>query len=191
MGISQGFSAALLVGTLMTGNALATPFDFIRIGDRDGFGFSPAGLPAAGPGLADTNGNGLLQQTEFLPDLNNDGASNTADNFDNRSAAEIADTGGLGGSGFTDQGSAGYKWTDIGLSTGYSGSNFPDPGGPATPNEPRFEFRFHVADGDIVEGSTIFFNLIFGDFDVTPADVDLTFASEPSRTIALTLQGGG
>lgn len=185
----QGFASALIVATLVSGSALAAPFDFIRIGDRDGFGFAPtAGLQAAGPGPADVNGNGLLQQTEFLPDLNNDGSSNTQDNFDNRSAAEAANTGNLGGTGYTDSGSTGFKWTDIGLSTAYSGSNFPDLAGPGTPNNAHFEFRFHVASGDIVAGSTIFFNLIFGDYDVSPANVSLAFASASSRTIPLSVQ---
>ena len=192
MSIRYSVASALIVTLLASGSALATPFDFIRIGDQDGFGFTGVGsLVAANGGPADTNSNGLLQQTEFLPDLNTDGRSNTQDNFDTRSAAEVGDTGGLAGSGYTDQGSAGFKWTDIGLSTAYSGSDFPDPGGPGTPNNPVFEFRFHVADGDIVEGSTIFFNLIFGDFDVSPANVDLTFASAADRTIGLSVQGGG
>jgi len=187
--MKQGFASALIVATLMSGGALAAPFDFIRIGDRDGFGFSPtAGLQAAGPGPADVNGNGLLQQTEFLPDLNNDGASNTQDNFDNRSAAEVANTGSLGGTGYTDSGSNGFKWTDIGLSTAYTGSNFPDPGGPANPNNAHFEFRFHVGGGDIVTGSTIFFNMIFADYDVTPANVTLDFAVEPTETVAISTQ---
>ncbi len=188
--------AAALLATILSTGAMAVPFDFIRIGDQDGFGFTPGTLPAAGPGLADVNQNGLLQQTEFLPDLNNDGASNTLDNFDNRSAAETADTGNLQGSGFTDTGSNGFKWTDIGLSTAYpTGSPgfgpFPDPSGPANPNNAHFEFRFHVDGGDIVEGSTIFFNMIFGDYDVAGSGVSLQYASAPSETVAITTQGAG
>jgi hypothetical protein len=37
----------------------------------------------------------------------------------------------------------------------------------------------------------LFFNLVFGDYDVTPADIDLTFASAAGRTVGLTTQGGG
>ena len=42
--------------------------------------------------MADTNGNGILEQGEFLPDWNLDGAVafSSGDNFDNRTAAEIA-----------------------------------------------------------------------------------------------------
>lgn len=188
----KSLASALIVTLLTTGSAAATPFEFVRIGDQDGFGFTGIGnLQAANGALADTNSNGLLQQTEFLPDLNNDGKSQTLDNFDNRSAAETSDTGSFSGTGYTDLGSTGSKWTDIGLSIKYQGSDFPDPGGPIRPNNPAFDFRFHVGAGDIVEGSTIFFNLVFGDFDVTPATVDLTFASAAARTIALTVQGGG
>lgn len=192
MSILKSLASAILVTLLATGSAAAIPFESIRIGDQDGFGFTGIGaLKAANGAAADTNGNGLLQQTEFLPDLNNDGASQTLDNFDNRSAAEISDIISLPGTGYTNRGSTGSKWTDIGLSTKYQGNKFPDPGGPERPNNPSFEFRFHVGAGNIVEGSTIFFNLVFGDFDVTPATVDLMFTSAASRTIALTVQGGG
>ncbi|MDP6345803.1 MAG: PEP-CTERM sorting domain-containing protein [Alphaproteobacteria bacterium] len=179
--------------SLLASQAGAAPFEYIRIGDQDGFGYKPtAGYLAANGGAADTNGNNLLEQTEFLPDLNTDGAVawNKGDNFDNRSAAEIADTGSLNGSGFTDSGTSGYKWTDISLSKNYVNPDFPDPAGSGTPNEPTFEFDFFVATGDIVAGSTLFFNLIFGDYDVTPADIDLTFASEPARSVSLSTQAG-
>jgi hypothetical protein len=122
-------------------------------------------------------------------------ATGNGDDFDNRSAAEVANTAPLGGSGFTDAGTTGFKWTDIALSTSFNASfpppnNFPDPGGPGAPNEPTFLFQFHVGNGDIVPGSTLFFNLIFGDYDVVPANVRLTFASSPTRVVALTVQPG-
>ncbi|MHA1113162.1 MAG: hypothetical protein ACTSRY_01470 [Alphaproteobacteria bacterium] len=189
-----GFFAALFSAVLLASTAGAAPFDFIRIGDQDGFGFSPTtGLVAASGAPADTDGNGLLQQTEFLPSLNGNGsvATGSGDDFDNRSAAETADTAPVGGSGFTDGGSTGSKWTDISLSTSFSGPDFPDPAGPGKPNEPRFTFDFDVTGSDIVVGSTIFFNLIFGDYDVSPANVKLTFADTSTRTIGLSTQGGG
>ena len=190
---------AILAGTLFAASmgAQAAPFDFIRIGDLDGFGFTntaglvrATGAPHTTP--ADTNGNNLLQQTEFLPDLNKGGsvATGSGDDFDNRSAAEIANTGSLGGSGFTDAGSSGFKWTDISLSTSFTGPNFPDPGGAGVPNQPDFAFQFHVNGADIVTGASLFFNLIFGDYDVVPASVSLAFASAPSRTVTLATQSG-
>ncbi len=60
---------------LLVPSAMAVPFNFIRLGDLDGFGYAPTaglvratGSPHNTP--ADTNGNNLLQQTEFLPDRN-------------------------------------------------------------------------------------------------------------------------
>ena len=182
--------------------AIAGPFDFVRLGDKDGFGYTNvAGLVRATGAphntAADTNGNGLLEPTEFLPDLNKNGtvATGAGDDFDHRSPAEISDTAALGGNGFTDTGSSGSKWTDISLSTSFltsfpTATNFPDPAGPALPNEPVFQFQFHIAGADITPGSSIFFNLVFGDYDVVPANVDLSFASAPGRLVGLTVQPG-
>ena len=190
---------AIVAATLLAGTAATTaaPFNFIRIGDQDGFGYTnTAGLVRATPPPhttpADTNGNNLLQQTEFLPDLNKNGsvATGSGDDFDNRSAAETANTGSLGGNGFTDAGSTGFKWTDISLSTSFTGPNFPDPAGPGVPNQPEFLFQFKVNGPDVITGTPLFFNLIFGDYDVVPANVSLAFASAPGRTVALATQAG-
>ena len=200
--MSRTLSAIAIAVACVACPAMAAPFDLIRIGDKDGFGYNPAGLVRATPAPhttpADTNGNGLLEPTEFLPDLNKDGivATGNHDDFDNRSAAEIANNAPVGGHGFTDTGSSGSKWTDISLSTSFlqtfpGATDFPDPAGPAAPNEPVFQFLFHVDGGDIAPGSSIFFNLVFGDYDVTPANVNLSFASAASRTVGLTVQPGG
>jgi hypothetical protein len=189
-GKSLGAAVATL---LLVPSAAAVPFDFIRIGDLDGFGFNPtAGLVRTTGAPADTNGNGLLQQTEFLPDRNHDGAVATGagDDFDNRSAAEVANTAAPSGSGFTNTGSSGSKWTDISLSTSFTGPNFPDSGGPGVPNQPSFLYKFHVAGGDVSPSTQLFFNLVFGDYDVVPANITLTFASAPQRTVTLTTQSG-
>ena len=83
-------------------SAAAKPFRFIRIGDKDGFGFTEtknlvrltfltpdAGLDEA----ADTNGDGVLRPGEFLPDLNLDGIVRifSDDDFDNRLLGELLD----------------------------------------------------------------------------------------------------
>jgi hypothetical protein len=60
----------------------------------------------------------------------------------------------------------------------------------APPNEPRFVFRFNVAGADISPAASLFFNVLFGDYDVVPADITLTFASAPQRTLALATQSG-
>ncbi len=173
--------------------AWAAPFDYIRVGDLDGFGFtSTAGLQRTTGAAADTNGNGLLQQTEFLPDLNRNGsvATGSGDDFDHRSAAEKANTAAPTGNGFTDRGSSGSKWTDITLSTSFTGSDFPDPGGVGIPNQPTLIFDFNVDGSAVVVGTQLFFNLIFGDYDVVPANITLTFASAASRTVTLNTQSG-
>lgn len=184
-------------GLLLQG-LTAAPFTLIRVGDVDGFGFtSTAGLVAASGAAADTNGNNRLQQGEFLPSLNgnNSVAFNSGDNFDNRSAAEIGNTL-VQGSGFTGAGAtSGSKWTDISLSTTMPALNFPDPAGPGQPNEPLFQFRFDVAKTDISSSNALFFNLIFGDYDVTPASVRVTKnngsgAAGAISTVALTTQPG-
>jgi hypothetical protein len=194
--LGQGLGVAIATWMVVP-SALAVPFDFIRVGDVDGFGYTntaglvrATGAPHTTP--ADTNGNGLLQQTEFLPDLNRDGsvATGSGDDFDNRSAAEKANTAPVGGNGFTDTGSSGSKWTDISLSTSFTGPDFPDPSGPGLPNEPVFLFKFHVNGGDVVTSAPFFFNVIFGDYDVVPANITLSYASAPAVTLALTTQPG-
>ncbi len=42
----------------------------ILIGDVDGFGIDPTGLYADNGSLADTNGNGIIEEGEYLPDWN-------------------------------------------------------------------------------------------------------------------------
>ncbi len=176
--------------------AAAAPFDYIRIGDLDGFGFKPTtdGLVRATPSPhttpADTNGNNLLEVLEFLPDLNKNGfvATGNGDDFDNRSASEKSDSV-ISGNGFTNIASSGSKWTDVALSTSSTlGVGFPDPAGPGVPNEPQFVYDFHVAGADISSSAVLFFNVLFGDYDVVPANITLTFASAPTRTLALTTQ---
>jgi hypothetical protein len=195
------YARRLLPGILAIGalsvapmTAAADPFNYIRIGDLDGFGFaSTTGLVRATPSPhttpADTNNNGLLEVLEFLPDLNKNGvvATGNGDDFDNRSAAEKANTV-VSGNGFTNQGSSGSKWTDVALSTSSTLPDFPDPGGPAVPNQPRFVYNFKVAGGDISTSAVLFFNVLFGDYDVRPAEITLTFASANQRTLALTTQ---
>lgn len=188
------FASAVLASS----TAFAGPFTFVRIGDKDGFGFGSTGglVRATNPPnttAADTNGNNLLEQTEFLPDLNKNGivATGQGDDFDNRSAAEKGNTAPLGGDGFTDTGSTGSKWTDISLSTSFTGPDFPDvpPGnGTPVPTEAEFIYDFDVFKADIVAGADLFFNVVFGDYDVSPANITLTFASAASRTLPLTLQ---
>lgn len=131
------------------------------------------------------------RSVSFFPDLNLDGAvaTGSSDDFDNRSASELANAE-VSGTGFTNLGSTGSIWTDIALSTSSTEPDFPDPGGAGVPNEPRFVFSFNVAGADISPGASLFFNVLFGDYDVVPANITLTFASAPGRTLALATQPG-
>lgn len=128
---------------------------FAQIGDVDSFGFSPADIALNGPdgNPADRNNDGFLTAGDTLPDLNGDGyvATGRGDDFDNRSAAEAAD--------------ANARWTDISLSTSFSG----DPGNPPAAN---FTFVFAVPTaGDFDYGVNHFLNIVAGDLDVPPVNV--------------------
>lgn len=183
-------AAALL---LPAGTVAAEPFQWIRIGDADGFGFARTAelarpLQGVGPGPADSNGNNLLEPDEFLPDLNRDGGVWYAgeDNFDNRSDAERADEGhdciGCLAIGEKTRGS---NWTDLSLSPTAPAVDWPDVNGPATPNSAAFVFDFTVAEEDIVKGTRIFFNLVFGDYDIDPAVVFVRTRSEQPRILRI------
>jgi len=190
-------SATLIVSM---NSAFAAPFTEIRIGDIDGFGYgAAAGLVAANGGSANVGAGGVLGAEalptigDYLPDLNNSGGTLTGsrDDFDNRSAAEVSGTS-ITGSGFTDTGTSGSQFTDISLSTSYDNSSaagdvfdantgtrgtggaFPMPPSGTLTNQPGFVFDFFVASADITSGTQVFFNMLFGDYDVTPASLGFT-----------------
>lgn len=174
-------------------SATAEPFQWIRIGDIDGFGFSPTrGLArpvlGVGPGPADTNDNGRLEPEEFLPDLNADGGVwyRGDDNFDNRSNDERANTGhACQGCRAVGAATGGSRWTDLALSPTATAGDWPDINGPAMPNSSAFVFDFTVTRGDITPGGTIFFNLVFGDYDIDPAVVRVRFAKAAPRILRI------
>ncbi len=198
------FISSLLLSASL---AQAAPFTNIRIGDNDGFGFDAdanfASLVGDG-GSADRNGDGHLGAGDVLPSLNRNQvvATNNGDDFDNRLNE------GYSGSGYTDKGTSGVEFTDIALSTSYdnssaagkvynantssygSGGAFPAAPSAQRPNQPGFVFDFFVNEADILEGTDIFFNLIFGDYDVTPAELDFVFLSG-TQTQSLTAQNNG
>ncbi|MGK7886905.1 MAG: hypothetical protein AB4057_20040, partial [Crocosphaera sp.] len=163
----------------------------IRIGDFDGFGFREGnGLKSASGDPINVDGKGVLSVNDFLPDFNGDGKisnRDAGDPFDNRSEAEVAGTY-LTGDGFEDMGSQGSDYTDLSLGKvfGYKtsptyGNSFPD-GDPKTlPNTPGFEFRFKVAKGKLPEGTPLFFNVVFGDYDVKP--IAIIFKNSQGETV--------
>jgi hypothetical protein len=203
-----------LAGTTLLFAAAPTPllaaFDYARIGDIDGFGYvlprvGGGTYTAANGGSADTNGNNLLEAGEYLPSLNGNGsvATGSGDDFDNRSGEGYVCAGCSLGAGTT-----GVEYTDIALSTSYdtaqatnqvydantgtygSGGAFPGDGVPNTlSNQPGFSFEFFVASGDINPGDQIFLNVIFGDYDVSPAFVRVT--GNDVVDITLNTQGAG
>ena len=177
----------------MSGEAAAQAFHHIRIGDADGFGFAVTEnlkrpLRGNGPGPADTNKNGVLEPTEFLPDLDGDGRVwfYGGDQFDHRWDVErtnrsIECIGCLSVSAMS-QGSA---WTDLSLSPASAAKDWPDLNGSALPNIPTFLFDFTVAAGAIVEGTSVFFNLIAADFDYDRAFIQVRFANGKRQTLTL------
>ena len=148
---------ALLLCVPVTAHAVT-----LVVGDIDGHGIDPTGLNAANGGPADTDGDGLIEAGEFLPDWNGDGACavNSGDEFDFRSAAELAATDGA-------------QWTDTALI------------GTGVADGAQFVFDFPVpVSGDDDYGVDHYINFVFGDYDVSPASIDVD-----GDTVSFTLQG--
>lgn len=184
-----------------------------RIGDVDGFGYGSApGFRAANGGPANVGGSGVLTNGDFLPDIDRGGtvANGGLDEFDFRSAAERANTSVTVGAGVTNTaGTVGSSFTDISLSRSYDdrsaagrilvggnpntglifgpGGAFPSPPSSVLPNQPGFAFRFDVDASAVDPSAPIFFNLVFGDYDVFPAQIQVTGANG-TRFINLTQQ---
>ncbi len=189
---------ALVAIPAFAGPAMAAEaFQHIRIGDIDGFGFRDTqGLARAargiGPGPADSDGDGLLGEDEFLPDLNGDGgvAWMSADNFDNRGFEETTNRSRVCvGCLFIGSRTSGAVWTDLSLSASARYANWPDADGPRPPNNARFIFDFTVSRDTIPQGVQIFFNLVFGDYDIDPAVVGVGFADGRTQTLEISNQG--
>lgn len=201
---------------IITTPSFGTPFTAIRIGDIDGFGYGAgAGLTAANGGPVNVGAGGVLGAEslplvgDFLPDLNGGGSTLTGggDDFDNRSAAEIAGNS-LSGQGYTNITTTGSQFTDISLSTSYdtssaggnvynantssygTGGPFPTPPSGSLSNQPGFVFDFFVAAGDIAAGTNVFFNMLFGDYDVTPASIRFTRADNTTFNQNVSTQSG-
>ena len=190
-------AALAAIAWLIPTAAFAEPFEFIRIGDADGFGFArTAELVRASPPPhdvpADSDGDGVLGEGEFLPDLNQDGgvAWVSEDNFDNRSEEETADRAHqCVGCLAVGERTTGSNWTDLSLSASAPDVDWPDRDGPNPPNNAVFVFDFKVSGDDIIPGTRIFFNLVFGGYDIDPALVGVQFRSGQPRALALANQG--
>ena len=126
----------------------------VVIGDPDGFGIDPTGLMRAGDGTepADTDGDGILEPGEFLPDWNGDGtvATGSGDDFNMRDPAEAAD--GTYGAAWTDR-----SWAGLGIA-----------------DNATFRFVFDVPAEDQPDyGLPHYINFLFGDYDAVPAEISI------------------
>ncbi|WP_165250892.1 hypothetical protein [Paludisphaera soli] len=212
------WSVAALGGLLWTAPAPSRGEDvqpLVRIGDVDGFGYGEArGFRAAkGGGYANRDRAGLLTDGDVLPDIDQDGWLRTGskDNFDFRSAAEIAGNSIFTGAGVVNAvGTTGSQFTDVSLSTSYDASRaagevlvggdaetglifgpggpFPTPPSTTTPNQPGFVFRFEVDKTALAVRQEIYFNLLFGDYDVTPASIRIVKADGSAEILGLRQQ---
>ena len=148
--IRKQISALALLALL--GSAQNAGAITILSGDVDGFGFtSPNDYENAQNGDPDTDGDGLIEAGEFLPDLDNDGHVQYYgnDQFDNREADEKSSA-------------VGAQWTDISLEDYY---NYPGTGwfGDSPADDVVFTFLFDVPEvGDADYGVNHFINFIFG-----------------------------
>jgi len=201
---------------LALGAAEASAGMLVQIGDVNGFGYGNGdGFKAANGGSVNPSSHTVLTSGDFLADINKDGAVATGrgDDFDLRSAAAMGNTLNSAGTGVTaiNAGTTGSMFTDISLSTSYgtsqaahqvltggtaasptfgAGGAFPD-GSPATlPNQPGFVFDFTIDPTQFNPANPIFFNLIFGDYDVTPATIQITRLDGTKRTVTVMTQGG-
>ena len=150
------------------------------------------GLLSGGDLLPDITGDGILATGVEVPC--NRPQTRQGDDFDFRSSAEIQGNF-ITGNGFTNVGSTGSQFTDISISASYdcssgrgdvlvnptfnaqvfgTGNPIPLPPSFFSPNQPGFQFQFDVNKGDILKDRTLFFNVLFGDYDVTPATLNVT-----------------
>jgi hypothetical protein len=197
--------SAVIAGLFFGSQLGATPFQVIRIGDVDGFGYGlGTGYTRGSGNPVNNDGLGVLAAGDELPSLNGDAtvATGSGDDFDNRLGEGVAVVGAV------NTGSTGFLFTDIALSTSYdasaasgggsvwnhntssygTGGVFPSPPSNTLPNQPGFVFDFFVATGDITPTTNLYFNLVFGDYDVVPASVKLTRADNTFRTVNVNTQ---
>lgn len=143
--------SCLCLATLFFISPTNTQATTIYIGDVDGFGYGDAaGYVGADDLPAERNGNGVLDSGDALPDrnANNCVATGCGDDFDYRSTAEASATNGA-------------QWTDVALSTSFSGR-------PGLANDASFTFSFMLDTSDPSYGQDHFINLVYGDYDVVP-----------------------
>jgi hypothetical protein len=144
-----------LVLFVLTALLLPTPASAVTIviGDADGFGLQPTDgyvrADSSHTNPADVDGDGIIEADEFIPDFNANGscAIGSGDSFDTRDALELAST-------------IGAQHTDWAIE------------GSGAANGIQFIFNFDVPEeGDFDYGVLHYINFIFGDYDVSPANL--------------------
>ncbi len=165
--------AAVGLGALLLLCTTAVPADAVTmiIGDPDGFGIEdPNGqglvrADSSHTNPADTDGDGIIEGGEYLPDwppANGSCAIGSGDSFDLRSSDEETDT-------------TGAQYTDLAVEGNGSSDGI------------QFIFEFPIPQpSDVGYGSLHYINFVFGDYDVTPAEIDID-----GETVEMELQGSG
>lgn len=146
------FNVMCLTGiALLIGSAIDSYAITLYIGDVDGFGFGdisgknyigrvmPNDFSVSIP--ADRNGNGIFDEGDVLPDLDNNGWTGRGDDFDHRSTDEKTATNGA-------------QHTDISFDHRFI--------------SPRIEFNFTVDANDSYYGQTHEISFLYGDYDLDP-----------------------
>ncbi|MEC4892630.1 MAG: PEP-CTERM sorting domain-containing protein [Oscillatoria sp. PMC 1050.18] len=164
--------AIVASGTVIfVSSAEAASFTQIRIGDVDGFGYGDgAGYYNTKGKPVNVDGLGVLSSGDFLADRNQSGLTQpyNGDNFDYRSMEEKNNTA-VTGSGFTNNGTKGSRFTDVSLSEGYK----PNGEKGLIFHKANFVFDFFVDSADIIADSPLFLNFMYGDLGV-PGKVKFT-----------------
>ncbi|MGL1934509.1 MAG: discoidin domain-containing protein [Fibrobacterales bacterium] len=140
-----------------------TPFKFIRVGDMDGTGWGDGisgNLRSAAGQPLNKDSEGMLYGGDFLPDLDRAGTvkSGGGDEFDNRDGAEKANMKYSSRGAEVGSGTSGSQWTDVEVSWD---------------TRVVFAFDFSVKKGLVNPDTALYFNLIFGDYDVSGATLHL------------------
>jgi len=207
-------SGSIIVGD-RPNQILGMPFKYIRIGDMDGNGFGDGtGYQGADGGPVNVDGTGILYGGDYLPSLNGTGsvATGSGDDYDNRDPSEQSDARFFSQGAVIGTGMNGSDFTDISLADSYDGSNTAKtvwnhntqtyggggekPGNENTtsPKQPRFIFDFAVEEGMVASGTDIYFNMVFGDYDVGDAIINVTFHNGSMISLPISKQnevGGG
>ncbi|MGL1900562.1 MAG: discoidin domain-containing protein [Fibrobacterales bacterium] len=154
-----------------------TPFKYIRIGDMDGTGWGDGmsgNLKNYKGNPLNVDGEGMLYGGDFIPDLNRDGTTKSGgDEFDNRDGAEKANMKYSSRGAEVGSGTSGSQWTDVEITWD---------------TRVVFAFDFSVKKGLINPDTALYFNLIFGDYDVKGATLHLITQKGKEMQLPITMQ---